>query len=106
MVNRKQAPYFVALIALLLVILAVVIGWRIVNGDSSLLRDVQVNESLITPNADGVTDATQISYTLSRNADVSIYFENEAGEIIDRARVGDVISVTATIVVPADRRQD
>jgi hypothetical protein len=80
MVNRKQAPYFVAFIALLLVILAVVLGWRIVNGDSSLLRNVQVKESLITPNADGVTDATQISYTLARNAEVSIFFENEAGE--------------------------
>jgi len=80
MVNRKQAPYFVALIALLFVILAVVLGWRIVNGDRSLLRDVQVNEGLITPNADGVTDATQISYSLARNADVSIFFENEAGE--------------------------
>lgn len=80
MVNKKQAPFFVALIALLLVILAVVLGWRIVNGDSSLLRGAQVNDDLITPNADGLTDATQISYTLSRNADVSIYFENEAGE--------------------------
>lgn len=80
MVNKKQTPYIVALAALLFVILAVVLGWRIVNGDSSLLRDVQVNDDLITPNADGVTDATQISYTLARNADVSIYFENEAGE--------------------------
>lgn len=80
MVNRKQAPFFVALIALLLVIAAVVLGWRLVNGDSSLLRDAQVADDLITPNADGVTDATQISYTLSRNADVSITFENEAGE--------------------------
>ncbi len=80
MVNKKQAPFFVALIALLLVSLAVVLGWRIVNGDSSLLRGAQVNDDLITPNADGLTDATQISYTLSRNADVSIYFENETGE--------------------------
>ncbi len=80
MVNRKQAPILVAIAALLLVVLAVVLGWRIVNGDSSLLRDAQVNDDLITPNADGETDATQISYTLSRNADVSIYFENEDGD--------------------------
>jgi hypothetical protein len=80
MVNSKQAPILVAIVALLFVILAVVLGWRIVNGDSSLLRDAQVNDDLITPNADGKTDATQISYTLSRNADVSIYFENEDGE--------------------------
>ena len=80
MVNKKQAPFLVALIAMLLVILAVVLGWRIVKGDSTLLRDARVNDDLITPNADGVTDATQISYTLSRNADVSITFENEDGE--------------------------
>ncbi len=80
MLNKKQAPLFVALIALLLVILAVALGWRILNGDSTLLRDAQVGDELITPNADGISDATAISYTLSRNADVSIYFENEAGD--------------------------
>ncbi len=70
----------VALVAFLFVVLAVALGWRIINGGSSLLRDAQVNDDLITPNADGETDATTISYTLSRNADVSIYFENDAGE--------------------------
>jgi len=80
MANSKQAPILVAIAALLLVLLAVALGWRIVNGDSSLLRDAQVNDDLITPNADGETDATQISYTLSRNAAVSIYFENEDGD--------------------------
>jgi hypothetical protein len=80
MVNFKQAPILVAIAALLLVILAVALVWRIVNGDRSLLRDAQVNDVLITPNADGESDATQISYTLSRNAAVSIYFENENGD--------------------------
>jgi major membrane immunogen (membrane-anchored lipoprotein) len=45
-----------------------------------LLRNVSVTPDVITPNADGDTDATSISYSLSRSADVSIYFENEAGE--------------------------
>ncbi len=80
MANRKQGPIWAALIALLFVILAVALGWRIVNGDSSLLRDALVKDPLITPNADGLADATQISYTLSRNAGVSIYFENEEGD--------------------------
>lgn len=35
-----------------------------------------VADETITPNADGETDATTISYELSRNATVSIYFEN------------------------------
>lgn len=78
--NRKLAPLIVAVIALIFVVTAVAIGWRIVNGDSSLLRDVQIGDDLITPNADGDTDATTISYALSRNAEVSIYLENEAGE--------------------------
>ena len=35
---------------------------------------------MISPNADGQDDATNIAYTLTRNAAVSIYFENAAGE--------------------------
>jgi hypothetical protein len=74
------APFIVALIAALLVILAVVIGWFVLNGDRRLLRNVAVADTLITPNADGDRDATRIRYELSRNATVSIYLENEAGE--------------------------
>ncbi len=80
MVSNRQRPWFAAAISLVVVLTAVLLAWRLWNGDSSLLRDVQVAEALITPNADGVSDATLVSYTLSRNADVSIYFENEAGD--------------------------
>lgn len=45
-----------------------------------LLYDVSVSPDLISPNADGSNDATNISYKLSRNASLSIYFENAAGE--------------------------
>jgi hypothetical protein len=45
-----------------------------------LLSDVSVSPDTISPNADGVDDATNIAYKLSRNADVSIYFENADGE--------------------------
>ncbi len=45
-----------------------------------LLSNVTVAPDLISPNADGDTDATAIHYSLSRSADVSIYFENAAGE--------------------------
>ena len=80
MTGRNYAPLWAALIALIIVIVGIVVGWRMLNGDNSLLRDVRINEQTITPNADGVTDATLLSYELSRNADVSIYFEDEAGE--------------------------
>jgi hypothetical protein len=45
-----------------------------------LLYDVTVAPDLISPNADGTDDATNIEYKLSRNAFLSIYFENTAGE--------------------------
>ncbi len=79
MTGRKYAPLWVSIIAFILVIAAVAIGWRLLNGDNSLLRDVSLNSETITPNADGVTDATLLSYELSRNADVSIFFENKEG---------------------------
>jgi hypothetical protein len=40
-----------------------------------LVYDVSVSPNVISPNADGVDDATNISYKLSRNAILSIYFE-------------------------------
>jgi hypothetical protein len=45
-----------------------------------LLHDVSVSPDVISPNADGADDATNIAYKLSRNADLSIYFENASGE--------------------------
>lgn len=68
------------MVALVIVVLAVGLGWRLVRGDGSLLRNVSVAEERITPNADGDSDITLISYDLARNADVSIYFENSSGE--------------------------
>jgi hypothetical protein len=45
-----------------------------------LLYNVQVSPDFITPNADGNQDVTEIQYSLRRPAEVSIFFENEAGE--------------------------
>jgi len=67
-------------VALVVVVTAVFLGNRLLNGDNSLLRNVQVDKTQITPNADGDSDATTISYEISRNATVSIYFENETEE--------------------------
>lgn len=80
MSKRLLFPLLVVIIALLVVATAVAGGWRLLRGDGTLLRDVQVSETTITPNADGVQDITAIAYTLSRNADVSIYFEGAEGE--------------------------
>ncbi|MEM8858568.1 MAG: hypothetical protein AAGD96_09615 [Chloroflexota bacterium] len=73
--------------ALIATIIAVIIAagagaliWRVYRGDSTLLRNVAISETLMTPNADGDTDLIRIAYEISRNATVSIWFENEAGE--------------------------
>lgn len=80
MFRQKSTFTWVAVVALLVVGTAVFLGNRLLNGDSSLLRNVVVNKEEISPNADGDTDATTVSYEISRNATVSIYFENETGD--------------------------
>lgn len=78
--ENKFFPLIAALVAVLVVAGAVAVGWRLLNGDSSLLRNVSVQHEAITPNADGDTDATRIRYELADNATVSIYLEDEAGQ--------------------------
>ncbi len=47
---------------------------------SSLLSNVTVSPETISPNADGLTDVTRISYNLSRSANLSIYLVDQAGQ--------------------------
>lgn len=65
---------------LLLVVLALAGCGRLDWSFGPLLYNVRVAPEAITPNADGDTDVTDIRYSLRRSAQVSIYFENEAGE--------------------------
>ena len=53
---------------------------RLNVGFGPLLRDVTVAPDQISPNADGDVDVTEIRYTLSRSAYVSIFFEDKDGE--------------------------
>ncbi|MGI6207416.1 MAG: hypothetical protein ACOYEW_04305 [Anaerolineae bacterium] len=46
----------------------------------AVLLGVDAQPRVITPNADGDTDATRISYSLRRPALVSIYLQDEAGQ--------------------------
>ncbi len=68
-----------ALCAIVLALLLAGCG-RLNMGFGPLLRDVTVAPDQISPNADGDTDVTEIRYTLSRSAYVSIFFEDEDGE--------------------------
>lgn len=70
----------IAIFVAVAVIAAVsLIIWSVYRGDGSLLRNAEFAAAEISPNADGATDATRISYELSRSARVSIYFEDDAG---------------------------
>jgi hypothetical protein len=80
MVGKINAPVLATLVAVIVLIVVMVIGRRLFAGDNSLLREVSIGHERITPNADGEDDATPIKYELSRNATVSISFENSAGE--------------------------
>ncbi len=44
-----------------------------------LIYDVAVSDTTISPNADGRSDVTRIEYKLSRNATLSVYFIDAAG---------------------------
>ena len=50
-------------------------------GEEPLLSDVSFSKDLITPNADHDNDVLIITYNLSRSAEVSIYFEDEGGNL-------------------------
>ncbi|MCI0576833.1 MAG: hypothetical protein L0331_11570, partial [Chloroflexi bacterium] len=76
----RLSPLLVAAVALGLVALAVGAGWTFFKGDPALLRRAAFDHDRITPNADGNQDITRISYEISRNATVSIYFEDRAGQ--------------------------
>ena len=62
-----------------IVLAAIAMGWRLVRGDGSLLRTASFAPAVITPNADGNSDATVLSYELARNANVSISFQDRNG---------------------------
>jgi hypothetical protein len=71
---------WVALVALLVVAAAVTTGWTLFKGDGRLLRGVTMSHQAISPNADGDGDAAVLRYEITRDALVSIYFENQPGE--------------------------
>ncbi|MGB1252569.1 MAG: hypothetical protein ACPG8W_18275 [Candidatus Promineifilaceae bacterium] len=80
MQNSKLIALLIAVVAAALVLAGILGITRLYQGDGTLLRNASVTNDRISPNADGLADATSISYELSRNATVSIYFEDETGK--------------------------
>jgi hypothetical protein len=77
--NSMQRLPVVA-ISVLVVLLALAAGWAAVRGNPRIISSAAFQHERITPNADGDTDATAISYRLTRNADIAIFFVDEAGQ--------------------------
>jgi len=77
--NSVPMKRFLSLIFLLsLLILAV----ALMGGCSAagpILTNARIEPDAISPNADGVADVARISYTIRRPSEISIYFEDEAG---------------------------
>ena len=76
---RRGRSYLIAPL-LLLMLLPLTSCGQLDLAVGPLLYDVVVTPDAISPNADGVTDISEIQYSLRRAAAVSIYFENTDGE--------------------------
>jgi hypothetical protein len=57
-----------------------ILFWLTACAASPLLSGVSVAPQTISPNADGLTDVTRISYRLNRSADLSIYLIDDQGQ--------------------------
>lgn len=80
MTQSLQKILLASLLAIILVVAAILAITRLTRGDSSLLRNVSLSETTLSPNADGDNDVLKIAYEISRDAHVSIYFEDAAGK--------------------------
>lgn len=75
--TAARRPVHVIVLVLLGTVLITTAGCQSVR---PVLSDVTVAPGEISPNADGHEDVALMSYRIGRPADVSIYFESEAGE--------------------------
>src|SRR5258707_8304426 len=74
----RLSPLITALAALIALVIVVGVGARFIRPNRPLLADVGLSLAKITPNGDGIDDATTISYTVSRNAKVTIAFTDKS----------------------------
>jgi hypothetical protein len=66
--------------ALIVTVVVVVLGSMLIQPPRPLLIDAESSLFTISPNADGVDDATQFSYEISRNAFVSLMLVRKSDE--------------------------
>ena len=77
-----RIPIWLTLIAALVgVIVVIVAGLAMVAPDQPLITAAAFSHDRITPNADGSDDIAVFSYTLTKNARVTLAFEGENGAV-------------------------
>ena len=54
--QSRSSKIVIVTVSVVIVIAAVALGWYIFQGDTRLLRDAAIDESSISPNADGEQD--------------------------------------------------
>lgn len=100
-------PWSTLLIALGVVGVLLAGAWIVLRPSGPALTEAEFSFNTITPNADGDTDVTRLTYRLNRPATVSIYFVNAAGERFyfrrEREREGGEHSVEFSGIVEAYR---
>jgi hypothetical protein len=67
--------------ALVGMVIVGVVGFILLQPQGDLISEAGFSETVISPNADGENDITTFSYTLSRNARVTITFTSEDGRV-------------------------
>lgn len=96
--------------ALVSLALVLVVGLLVIAPPRPLIVRAAASLDAISPNADGVDDVTEFTYTLSRNAQVSLVFEDSEGRVYvfreDEPRIADDYRVQFGGVVDGYLRPD
>jgi hypothetical protein len=79
----RVSVWLIVIVALIVVALIVVLGQAFLRPTVPLVARVEFSPGTITPDADGKDDVTVLSYSLTRNAHVSIWFEGQGGTHYD-----------------------
>lgn len=78
--NMRLSIWLTGAAALVVLGVVLVAGQALLRPDLPLVTQAEFSLETITPNADGSDDVTVFSYSLSRNARVSLVFEDENGQ--------------------------
>lgn len=99
----RASLWVVIVVALVVVAAIVVVGQQLVQPPRGLIANAGFSPEVISPNADGTDDVTVFSYTLHRNARISIRLTSSEGQSFyfreNEARIPNDYSVQFSGVV-------